>query len=122
VRPSASKRDTLITFQAQTSAQDERTGAKGAPGWTNLASDPTEWAEVQDFLPSRGEVIAEGITLANKPCRVRCLYRADINSTMRILIDGRPGHYNIVRGPIELGRHDGLEFICERPSTEGRAQ
>lgn len=113
MRPSPGRRDTLITFQ-------QRTKTKSASGalsytWANLASNPTEWAEVLDILGS--ERASEGIDLANRPCRVRTLYRSDITSDMRITFEGRS--LQIIRGPIELGRQEGLQMVCQDWSTEG---
>lgn len=83
--------------------------------WSDLA---TVWAEVQDMLPSRAERIADGINIARRPARIRMRFRTDIDSTMRIDLDGR--QMRIVAGPIELGRREGLEMIAEELSTEGQ--
>jgi SPP1 family predicted phage head-tail adaptor len=83
--------------------------------WTELAS---VWAEVQDMLPSRAERIADGINIARRPARVRMRFRTDIDSTMRISVDGR--EMRIVAGPVELGRREGLELMAEELSTEGQ--
>jgi SPP1 family predicted phage head-tail adaptor len=114
MRPAIGKRDTLITFQERTGTQDAGTGA-----WTYTWQDvtPDEWAEVQDILPSRAENVADNINMARRPCRVRTLYRSDVTSAMRITFEGRT--LQIVSGPAELGRRDGLEFICEEYSTQG---
>ena len=69
------------------------------------------------MLPSRAERIADEISLQKRPCRIRTLYRADITSDMRITFDGRT--VQIVGGPAELGRRDGLEMVCEEWSTSG---
>lgn len=110
------KRDTLITFQRRTATQEAVYGTS-AYTWANLASNPTEWADVQDILPSRAEDVMEAVSFSRRPCRVRTLYRSDITSDMRITFDSRT--LKIVSGPAELGRRDGLEFICEEYTTEG---
>ena len=95
--------------------QDSGTGA-----WTYAWDDivnPTEWAEVQDILPSRAEDVADNINIQRRPCRVRTLYRDDITSEMRVLVEGRT--LQIIAGPAELGRRDGLEMICEELTTQG---
>lgn len=113
MRVPAFKRDTLITFQERTGTQDSGTGA-----WTYEWDDVAdEWGEVQDVLPSRGEDVADNINMARRPCRVRILYRDDITSAMRIVFEART--LEIISGPAELGRRDGLEFICEEWSTQG---
>lgn len=83
------------------------------PGWTEVA---TVWAQVQDVLPSRGETLSEGISIARKPARVRIRYRSGITSEMRVIHGTRV--MQIVAGPAKLGR-DGLEMICEDYSTAG---
>jgi head-tail adaptor len=118
MRPAIGKRDTLITFQSRTASQNATYGSS-TYAWANLASNPTEWAEVQDILPSRAENISDGIDMRRRPCRVRTLYRSDITGDMRIVFDSRT--LKIVSGPVELGRRDGLEMLCEQFTTEGEA-
>lgn len=115
MRPYAGKRDTLITFETRSETQNATTGSYTYT-WATHAQ---EWAEVQDMLPSRAENVAEGINLQRRPCRIRTMFRDDINSTMRITFEGRT--VQIVAGPVELGRRDGLEMVCEEYSTEGNA-
>lgn len=115
----AGDRDTQITFQSATTTQDAtyRTDSKA---WANLATNPTEWAQVQDMLPSRGENIAEGIDVTRKPCRVRTLYRSDITAQMRVVIASVV--HEIISGPVVLGspaRPEGLELICAKLSSQG---
>ncbi|HKY80268.1 MAG TPA: phage head closure protein [Sphingobium sp.] len=83
--------------------------------WVPLA---TVWAEVTDMLPSRGERIVEGVDIARRPARVRMRYRTDVDMTMRLTVDGRA--MRIVAGPVELGRRDGIELLCEGLTTEGQ--
>jgi len=116
MRPATVRRDTLITFQERTGTQDSGTGA-WTYEWEDVAGEPTEWAEVQDILPSRAEDVADNIDMSRRPCRVRTLYRDDITAQMRITFDDRA--LQIVSGPVELGRRDGLEMICEEFSTQG---
>ena len=67
----AGKLDRRITIQQRTTTQDN--SGRPATVWADLV---TVWAEVQDMLPSRGERIAEGLNVANRPCRIRIRYRA----------------------------------------------
>lgn len=89
------------------------------------------WAEVQDMLPSRGERLAEGVNVANRPARVRMTYRNGLSSGMRILVgrnvrdaDGEI-HWQtnrilqIISGPAELGRREGMEFMAEEYTPAG---
>ncbi len=88
-------------------------------------------AEVEDMLPSRGERMAEGITVTERPSRVRVRYREDINASMRVLIgknvrgaDGEPEWQTarvaqLVTEPAELGRRQWIEFVVQQYSTAG---
>lgn len=73
------------------------------------------WCSVQDELPSRSEAVKNGLTVATQRARVRMRYRSDITSDMRLIIM-RPAAqtYQIVSGPAELGRKDGIELFAER--------
>lgn len=110
--------DRRITFQSRTGTQDSATGAY-TYSWANLATNPTVWAQVRDVLPSRAESVDADIDMQRRPARIRCRYRSDITSDMRIVYDGRT--LRIVSGPVELGRREGLEMIAEEYSTEGEA-
>lgn len=105
--------DRRITFQRKV-ANDSLTSA-GKETWEPVA---TVWAQVQDVLPSRGESLANGLTIEKRPSRVRIRYREGITSDMRIIYGTRI--MEIVAGPAELGRRDGLELMAEEYSTQGR--
>lgn len=102
--------------------------AAGSGTWALVAEMA---AEVQDMLPSRGERMAEGITVTERPARVRVRYREDINATMRVLIgknvrgdDGEPEWRTdriaaIVSEPAELGRRQWSEFVVQQYSAPG---
>lgn len=79
----------------------------------------TVWAQVQDALPSRSERESGGITVATRPARVRMRYRGGITPDMRFVMGDRV--MQIVAGPAELGRREGLEFMVEDYSTAGNA-
>lgn len=114
MRPNAGKRDTLITFQAGAEATNATYGTKSYT-WSDLASNPQEFADVSQMLGS--ERMAEGLDLTKQPARVDLLWRDDITPQMRVVIDGVT--HRIVRGPIELGRRDGMRLVVEVMSTEG---
>ena len=113
MKPSSSERDTLVTFLARNPVTNEDDGTKSHT-WAPHAQ---EMAQVRDMLPSRGEQIADGLSIERRPCRIRCLYRNDITSDMRVEFNDRT--MEIVGGPVELGRRDGLEMVCESLSTQG---
>jgi SPP1 family predicted phage head-tail adaptor len=74
--------------------------------------------EVQDLLPSRGEQIADGVDIGNRPCRVRLRYRSDITSDMRLIIGART--LRIVTMPAEIHRGRDIELVAEELTTEGQ--
>lgn len=88
-------------------------------------------ASVQDMLPSRGERIADGIRIANRPARVRMRFHPAIAANMRVLVgrnlrdaDGNIGWHTdrtaqIITVPAELGRREGLEFMIEDFTSAG---
>ena len=82
----------------------------------------TVWAEMNDVLPSKGERVAAGINIANRPSRVRIRYTTLVDSSMRIVVLDRAERVMmIVTRPAELGRAEYLEFIAEENSTQGAA-
>jgi len=83
--------------------------------WALLA---VVWASVQDALPSRSETVREGLTVARNQTRWRARYRTDVDSSMRIIINRPPETiYQIVGGPAELGKHEGIECVLEKYSS-----
>jgi SPP1 family predicted phage head-tail adaptor len=77
------------------------------------------WAQVRDVLPSRAESVDESISIQRRPARVRIRYREDITADMRVIYKGRV--MEIISGPAELGRREGLEMMVEELSTHGDA-
>jgi SPP1 family predicted phage head-tail adaptor len=104
--------DRRITFQRKVA--DESFAGAGTATWQPVA---TIWAEVRDVLPSRGERIADGLSIENRPARIRTRFRTDITADMRIIYGARV--MQIIAGPVELGRRDGLEMMAEDYSTAG---
>lgn len=111
----AGRLDTEIVIQSRTRTQDATYGVWTEGDWSDYA---TIWAEVEDMLPSRGERIAEGINVAQRPCRIRARYRDDITNQMRVKIGDRT--LEIVTMPAELGRREGIEFVAEEVTTVGQ--
>lgn len=109
-------------------ADDALDGA-GSGSWEPV--DTPIPAGIVDALPSRGERIADGISIASHPARVRIRHRDGITPDMRILIgrwvdDGEGGIVwqtdrvtQIVSGPAELGRREALEFMVEEYRPAG---
>lgn len=108
--------DRKIMLLKRTDVQEQAYGTVTST-WEPLTALPLP-AQVRDYLPSRGERVAEGINIAARPARIRIRYREDVTSDMRVVFNGR--NLRIVAGPVELGRREGLEFVAEELSTEGQ--
>lgn len=114
MRPWVGNRDTLVEIQSFSEVTDPDFGTT-TKSWVTLGE---EWCEVRDYLPSRGEQQINAVVNMNRrPTRVRMLYRTGMTSKLRMIIRGET--YEIVAGPAELGRRDGLEFVCEVLSVSG---
>lgn len=110
----AGKLNRRVTIMQRADAQDATYGTMQT-AWAPLA---TVWAEVQDMLPSRAESAADGIDISRRPARVRMRYRTDVDTTMRLTVDGRT--LRIIAGPAELGFRDGIEFMAEEVTSGGQ--
>jgi len=102
--------DRRVNIEQKSVTQDTTYGTEVVT-WALLA---TVWASVQDSLPSKSESVLQVLAVARNQVRVRTRYRSDIDSSMRITIKGDTDRVlQIVGGPAELGRRDGLEMMCE---------
>jgi head-tail adaptor len=104
VRLAAGKLDRLLRVERPIT--DNALDGAGSGTWQLVAQVN---AEVQDVLPSRGEVVSVSSTMT-RPTRVRMRYRTDITPDMRFVDDGRELY--IIAGPAVLGRRGGLEFVA----------
>lgn len=111
----ASKLDTRIRIERKVVTPDPLYGTETVT-WTEFA---TVWAEVQDVLPSRAERLADSIVIANRPARIRMRHLAGITADMRVIIGTRI--LQIVSGPADIGRREGIEIITEEHSSDGAA-
>lgn len=93
----------------------------GSGEWQKVDEDV--WCSIDDVLPGKAEK-AGVIDVSTRPARVRMYFRSDITSNMRFVettdgVDGR--EMQIVSGPAEIGRRDGLEFMVENYTPAGNA-
>ncbi|KTW01056.1 hypothetical protein NS355_02385 [Sphingomonas yabuuchiae] len=95
---------------------DKTFGGAGRGKWVSVTSGKI-WAEVRDTLPSRGENLSEGLTIAKRPARIRIRYRPGLTARMRFIVDGRV--LQIVAGPAEIGRRYLIEFMAEETTPAG---
>jgi len=122
----AGRLDRQISIERKQTTQDPVFGTE-IVSWVPLvaqAGSPTIaerfWAEVQDVMPSRTEVVQQGLTVARSQTRIRFRYRDDVDSSMRILLhgDGDDIALHIVGGPSNVGgRKELTEVVCERFSS-----
>ncbi len=78
------------------------------------------WCNVQDVLPSKStEVTKDNSLRVNvKSTRLRMRYRTNIDASMRIIIERPdPVIYQIVGGPAELGKRDGIELLLHEMTS-----
>lgn len=106
--------DTRVRIEYKSVTQDSVYGTE-VISWLPKA---TVWAEVLDVLPTRqqAEQMRNDVQVSVRRTRVRMRYRPDIDASMRCVIGGIV--YQIVGGPAEIGRHEWLELLIERTSTQ----
>lgn len=108
--------DRRVRIESKSTTQDASYGTEVVT-WTTLC---TEWANIQEVLPSKGESQAQGIRIADRPARLRMRYRADITSAMRVIyLDRSDRVMQILTPPVELGRKSLIEFMVADYSTAG---
>src|SRR5688500_11508284 len=78
---------------------------------TTWALNGVVWCNIQDVLPSRSEAIKNGLAVGAKQARLRIRYRTDLNSGMRVIIDGVI--YQIISDFAEVGKKQFCEAMIE---------
>lgn len=108
--------DTLATIERP--ARSDTFKGAGSGGWEIYDDDA--WVGIRDMLPSRGERLADGISIETRPARLRMRYRDDVTASMRFVVEGR-GVLEIVAGPATLGKRQWMEFMVHeyRPAGGG---
>lgn len=113
----AEKYDQRIRIEVRQTAADPDYGTPVIT-WVTFA---TVWAQVQEVLPSKAETQGNDVRVAHRPARIRLRYLAGITTDMRVVLLSRGNRVlQIIAGPAELGRKEGLEFMAEEYSTDGR--
>jgi SPP1 family predicted phage head-tail adaptor len=107
--------DQRIRFESRGTKEDPVYGTQ--PGdWTPVA---TVWAEVEEMLPAKAEKIA-GIHSESRPVKIRCRWRSDVTSAMRVILVDRGNRVlKITSGPSEIPRRRFIEMMAEQWSTAG---
>lgn len=110
--------DRRITIEHKLVTQDPDYGTETIV-WAPFASRIA--AQVQDTLPSKSEVVKQGLIVANRPARVRMRFRNGITSDMRVIVHSKNELTNrtlqITGGPAEIGRREWIELVCEEYSV-----
>ena len=107
--------DRRITFQLPPTDQEDIYGTVTGD-WTTFAANVP--AQVQDKLPSKAETVQNGLSLSANASRIRLHYMPGITSAMRVIVHGETERTcEIVGGPAELGRREGLELLVVEYST-----
>ena len=75
------------------------------------------WCEVLDVLPSKSESVKNGLAVAANQARIRLRYRTDIDSSMRMNINGIT--YQIIAGPATIKGGQYIELMAEKYSSNG---
>ena len=115
----AGQLDRRITIEVKTTTVDSEYGTETV-AWTTFAARIS--AQVQDVLPSKSESAADGLVIATRPARIRIRYVKNITSDMRLILHGATDRtMQIIAGPAELGRREGIELMAVEYSTQGGA-
>jgi len=99
--------DKRCRIEQKTATKDAIYGS-AVESWILLA---VVWCNVLDVLPSRSEAVKNGLVVGTKQKRWRARYRGDVDSSMRIVVDGIA--HQIVGGPAELGQREYIECVVE---------
>lgn len=108
--------DRLVRIEQPVKSTSFSGSGKGT--WTEFA---TVWASIKDALPSRGERLADGMNVTQRPARVRMDRDDAVTAAMRLVdvTDGADGRImQIVTPPARLG-HDGMEMMVEDYNPAG---
>lgn len=120
----AGEYDRLVKFMRKTTARDPlyNEESEGYEPMFVKPGSPTEAqlfaAKVDDALVGRAEYTRQDLVLAANQARISVRYMSGITSAVQIIVvDTEETIYNIISGPSEFGRKEGLAFLCERYSS-----
>ena len=76
------------------------------------------WAKVEDLAPGKSEAVMQGVNLASDLTRITMRYRADIDSSMRIVVHGDADYIlQIASPPAMIGRKQYIVMVCTKFSS-----
>ena len=103
--------DRRVVLQRQNPAAGRDSHGQEIEAWQTMA---TVWAKV-DVLRGR-EYFAAAAVQRETSVKVRIRYRADVDSTCRVLIDGVPHN---IEASLPLGRKEWLDLMCNARPNDG---
>lgn len=114
--------DRRVRFEVRSSTVDPDYGTQ-TPTWLPVAGLEEVWVNIQDTLPSRAEMISQGVEQSYQPSRVRMQWTdVPINATMRIIdLDRGNRIMQVTTEAAEYGRREALEFMVNRYTQQGDA-
>jgi SPP1 family predicted phage head-tail adaptor len=105
-----------ITIQKKSTTKNADYGTEVIT-WVTHA---TVWASVVDILPSKTESTPNNIRINSVRTKIIIRYLSTVTSDMRIKLTDRDDEIlQIIGGPSEIGRRDGMEIMAETYSTAG---
>jgi SPP1 family predicted phage head-tail adaptor len=110
--------DRRVRVERKTVSQDPDYGSQ-VETWATYVET---WASIQDITTNNQERTNSDLRQLTRPCRVKMRYFPDIDPTMRLVVLDRGERIlSIVSKPAELGRKDGIEFMCQEFETGGES-
>jgi len=107
--------DRLIRIEKPTITRDPNYGSS-VTTWNEYA---TVWASILDQLSNGQEETLQNLRTETRPCKVQARYLPNITADMRVYELERDRYLQIVSVPAEIGRREGIEFICEQYQIDG---
>jgi head-tail adaptor len=105
------KLDRIVRVEQVTIGQDSEFGS-ATQTWTPYI--PQTFARIEDITTNNQERTNSDLRQLKRPCKVVMRYFEGITPTMRLVqLDRGERILSIVSKPAELGRKDGIEFMCE---------
>jgi len=104
------KLDCYVRVEQKTITNDPNYGSE-IETW---ATYKTAWAKITDVTTRSQESTKSDLRLLKRPCEVTMRFDDGIDSTMRLVVLDRDDRIlQIVSKPAEIGRREGIMFMCE---------
>lgn len=104
------KLDRYVRIEQKSSTNDSDYGSEVVT-WSEYK---TAWAEIKDVTGRNQETTKSDLRLLKRPCEVKMRFDSGIDATMRlVMLDSDDRVLQIVTKPAEIGRREGIMFMCE---------